>query len=368
MSWAGRRFGTAVRPFSIWLDHPPHAMNSSQTNAPGTGAAASRTAPSGDNVLFGGSAFSTPAAAPAAAAAAPPHAATDGAPPLRLAVKGLKPIERQLLEGLVKVSQRRTPRLEILDDMRAREADVVVVDTRDPAAMAWAHQRPWLARRAVIWIDGTEAAPGHTLLRRPVQWPILPMVLARALESAPDADGTMPPRPSAAPAATLAPRGGAISQPQVLVVDDSLAVRNHLRSLLEPAGYAVTEADSVAAAMDRIAERRFHCVLMDVLMPQVDGYEGCHRIKAKLRGADAVPVVMLTSKGSPFDRIRGKMAGCDAYLTKPVDPGHLGEVLAQQVAARPGVTPVPAQAAAAQAAAAPRPAHASAPIPTRRYQ
>src|SRR5690242_2765265 len=101
MSWAGSTLRRAHRPSSIWLDHPPHAMNSSQTNAPGTGAAASRTAPAGDNVLFGGSAFSSPAPAPAAApAAAPLHAATEGAPPLRLAVKGLKPIERQLLDGL----------------------------------------------------------------------------------------------------------------------------------------------------------------------------------------------------------------------------------------------------------------------------
>jgi two-component system cell cycle response regulator len=297
--------------------------------------------------MFGGASLAPTASSPQ------PQASVEVVPALRLAVKGLKPIERQLLEGLVKVSQRRTPRLEILNDLLAREADVVVIDTRDAAAMAWAHQRPWLGQRAVIWIDGTEAAPGHTLLRRPVQWPILPMVLARALESGP---GTAAGAPrSTAPPATTAPRAAAGPSPQVLVVDDSLAVRAHLRSLLEPAGYDVTDAESVAAAMQHIDQRRFDCVLMDVLMPQVDGYEGCNRIKAKLRGADALPVVMLTSKGSPFDRIRGKMAGCDAYLTKPVDPRQLGEVLAQQVAApRRPAAPVPPRSSAS-------------PFPTRRY-
>lgn len=279
-------------------------------------------------MLLGGAMFE-PAPVRPAPQPAQPQVASEPAPVLRLAVKGLKPVERQLLEGLVKVSQRRSPRLAILDAQAARDADVIVIDARDPAAMAWAQQRPWLANRAVIWIDGTQAGPGHTLLRRPVQWPILPMVLARALERGPGTAATAPAAPSQAGRPTAAPSRTA----RILVVDDSLAVRVHLRSLLEPRGYQIAEADSVAAAMAQIEEGRFDCVLMDVLMPQVDGYEGCHRIKARLRGADAVPVVMLTSKGSPFDRIRGKMAGCDAYLTKPVDPQHLGEVLAQQVGA-----------------------------------
>jgi twitching motility two-component system response regulator PilG len=70
---------------------------------------------------------------------------------------------------------------------------------------------------------------------------------------------------------------------------------------------------------------------MDVLMPGADGYEGCRQVKAHCRGDHAVPVVMLTSKTSPFDRIRGKMAGCDAYLAKPVSVPDLDVVLAQLV-------------------------------------
>lgn len=263
-------------------------------------------------------------------------------PALKLAVKGLKPGERQLLEGLVKVSQRRTPRLEILDDSLARSADVVVIDTRDAHAMSWARRHPWLERRAVIWIDGTQPAPGHTLLRRPVQWPILPMVLARALEAGPGTVAAVPPS-APAPLAAEPPVGlPPAAAPQVLVVDDSLAVRAQLRSLLERRGYVVTDADCVEVALDALGQREFDCVLMDVLMPDTDGYEGCHEIKARLRGANAVPVIMLTSKSSPFDRIRGKMAGCDAYLTKPVEAQHLADVLAQHVRAAPHRRPAPA--------------------------
>lgn len=266
-------------------------------------------------------------ALPAATAHAPASA-----PALRIAVKGLRPAERQLLEGLVRVSQRRNPRLELLADEQSRMADVVVIDTRDAQAMAWARRHPWLSRRAVIWIDGDHAQQGHTIVRRPVQWPILPMVLARALEHGPGVEEIPDSESSKLAAQTeleaaLHPE----SAPRVLVVDDSVASRNHIRSLLEKRGYHVTDLECVNEAMTALKQRRYDCVLMDVLMPQVDGYEGCSRIKATMRGDNAVPVVMLTSKSSPFDRIRGKMAGCDAYLTKPVEPQHLAEVLAQHV-------------------------------------
>jgi DNA-binding response OmpR family regulator len=84
-------------------------------------------------------------------------------------------------------------------------------------------------------------------------------------------------------------------------------------------------------------------------MPDTDGYEGCRKIKSLKSSIGHLAVVMLTSKASPFDRIRGKMAGCDAYLTKPVEPARLYEVLAHHIgivepakaAADPGQRPQP---------------------------
>jgi two-component system cell cycle response regulator len=73
------------------------------------------------------------------------------------------------------------------------------------------------------------------------------------------------------------------------------------------------------------------CIFMDVVMPGADGYEGCREIKRQRRER-ALPVVMLTSKSSPFDRIRGRMAGCDAYLAKPVEEGELQQVLTRILA------------------------------------
>lgn len=324
---------------------PPNAAQSQE----GLGATArGPTIDTGDDALLGSSIFGPTQAPPAVFA---PRAVAKPGPSLKLVVKGLKPTERQLLEGLVRVSQRRTPRLEILPGNLATDADVIVVDTRDADAMGWAQRHAWIENRAVIWIDGSEARAGHTLLRRPVQWPILPMVLARALESGPGTHAATPPLPEAA----RSPASQSAHAPQILVVADSLAVRAQLRSLLEPRGFTVTDADCVEAALAAVAQRAFDCVLMDALMPEVDGYEGCRQIKSRLRGANAVPVVMLTSKGSPFDRIRGKMAGCDAYLTKPVDAQRLAQVLAQQLGAMP-------RHRDGEGAAAPRAAETASPL------
>ena len=263
-----------------------------------------------------------------------PRAVGDGSV-LRLVVQGFDKMERSLLEGTVRLSQRRTPRLELLDASRHAEADVVMIDTRDEAAMAWARATSSLRHKPVIWVDGTQAGAGHTLAKRPIQWPILPMSLARALEAV-----ATRPEPAAKPAA---PADGAMPadvRPQaavapILVVDDSLAVRAHMRSILERLGYTVEEAVSAQAALHAVAHGRYALVFMDVLMPELDGYEACKRIKAQQRTLGIVPIVMLTSRNSPFDRIRGKMSGCDGYLTKPADTAALQDVLLR-FAGRPG--------------------------------
>ena len=115
----------------------------------------------------------------------------------------------------------------------------------------------------------------------------------------------------------------------VLVVDDNLTVREFMKSKLAPFNMNVDYAESGEQAVGLTGQRRYACVFMDVIMPGIDGYQVCKMIKSKksigLPGKTAV--VMLTSKGSPFDKIRGAMAGCDAYLTKPVDEEKLLETI-----------------------------------------
>ena len=245
---------------------------------------------------------------------------------LKLLTKGFTTMEHRLLSGTVLLSRRRQPRLDLINDDQGQSADVVMIDGADTTAMNWALQQPWLRQKVVIWVDAPATSPSHITIRRPVQWTSLPIILARALEQTPQKTNAT----IAAPVSVLT-SASTSSRQSVLVVDDSLAVRAYLRSLLEPRGFTVTDADSAEAGIAAAAANSYACILMDVLMPGIDGYEACRRIKARTRSGPAI--VMLTSKSSPFDRIRGKMAGCDAYLTKPVDANTLQDVLSRYVAA-----------------------------------
>jgi two-component system, cell cycle response regulator len=112
----------------------------------------------------------------------------------------------------------------------------------------------------------------------------------------------------------------------VLVVDDNITVREFMKNKLAPFGFNVDYAESGEQAVGLTGQKSYTCVFLDVIMPGIDGYQVCKLVKSK-RAATKTAVIMLTSKGSPFDRIRGAMAGCDAYLTKPVDEDKLLETI-----------------------------------------
>ncbi len=102
-----------------------------------------------------------------------------------------------------------------------------------------------------------------------------------------------------------------------LIIDDSLPVRVQLKKPLEKAFDQVDVAESGEEALELLAQRHYELVLLDVILPGIDGYETCKRIKNDPRHVDT-PVVMLTSNSSPADQVKGKLAGCETYLIKPV--------------------------------------------------
>jgi twitching motility two-component system response regulator PilG len=236
---------------------------------------------------------------------------------LNLLVKGFTLSERQLLEAVVKYSQRRELSLNNIGTSNGEHfADIVMIDTADSSAMSWARDQLWLKQKVVIWVDGP-AMQGGFSVKRPIHWPALPMLLAQALE-------------------TCSVKKDSVSvnmsrSNSVLIVDDSIAVRAQLRSLLERNGLTIFEAESGEAALEATANAAYACILMDVLMPGINGYEACRLIKANPYIGKKAKVVMLTSRTSPFDHIRGKMAGCDAYLTKPVDVKQLHDVISRYI-------------------------------------
>lgn len=105
----------------------------------------------------------------------------------------------------------------------------------------------------------------------------------------------------------------------ILIVDDDPQMVQFIRMYLELKGYQVIEACTGLEALDRVREALPDLVLLDVIMPELDGFE---TLKL-LRELSDVPVIMLTVRRSRADRIRGLELGADDYLTKPFSPGEL---------------------------------------------
>jgi two-component system response regulator MprA len=100
----------------------------------------------------------------------------------------------------------------------------------------------------------------------------------------------------------------------ILVVDDEPAVREALERSLRFEGYDVALAADGVAALEQLAQRRPDAVVLDVLMPRLDGLATCRRLRAD---GDDVPVLMLTARDGVADRVSGLDAGADDYLVKP---------------------------------------------------
>ena len=105
---------------------------------------------------------------------------------------------------------------------------------------------------------------------------------------------------------------------RVLVVDDILANVKLLEARLQAEYFEVLTAYSGAEALEICARERVDVVLLDVMMPGMDGFEVCRRLKAEPRTQD-VPVIMVTALDQPSDKLQGLEAGADDFLTKPVD-------------------------------------------------
>lgn len=102
----------------------------------------------------------------------------------------------------------------------------------------------------------------------------------------------------------------------ILVVDDDKNTRLYFRAVLEGAGYTVTTAEDGEAALDAMAGEHVDLVLLDLMMPRMDGYEFTRRLRES--HAD-LPVLMVSAKQLPADKHRGFAVGTDDYITKPVD-------------------------------------------------
>ncbi len=103
---------------------------------------------------------------------------------------------------------------------------------------------------------------------------------------------------------------------KILVVDDSRTIRQVAETILTTEGYQVITAEDGYEALSVLHDHEFAMVFMDVMMPRLDGFQTCVLIKNH-EHYEKLPIVMLSSKDGAFDQARGKLLGCEQYMTKP---------------------------------------------------
>ncbi|WP_152393993.1 response regulator transcription factor [Paenibacillus guangzhouensis] len=103
---------------------------------------------------------------------------------------------------------------------------------------------------------------------------------------------------------------------RILVVDDEERIRRLLKMYLEKEGYIIEEAEDGETALAKSLDSDFDLILLDVMLPGIDGVEVCTR----LRQSKATPVIMLTAKGEEINRVQGFEVGADDYVVKPFSP------------------------------------------------
>ena len=132
--------------------------------------------------------------------------------------------------------------------------------------------------------------------------------------------------PGAPPPAPSGSRAG----PLVLIVDDDERLREYVRVNLEAEGYEVREAGSAEEGLEALGERSPDLILLDVMMPQVDGWETLRRIQEHT-GVGAIPVIMFSGKVDERSAAEAEQRGVQSFIGKPFDPRDLIESTKQQL-------------------------------------
>lgn len=230
---------------------------------------------------------------------------------------GLSDGESKLLAGIASLTRARPEGSYLIGTLdNVQDWNIVIVNMDDDAAVSkWqtlaASEHPPVP---VLYGATPPADPNHYLLSRPFGPAKLLALLdkiAKKLGESTQLWGKPVLQQTAAPA----PQETAL---RALVVDDSPTVTKQIELELRNSGLLSDIAETGERALELLAQHRYDMVFLDVILPGADGYQVCREIRKSPRTRQT-PVIMLTSKSSPFDKVRGSLVGCSAYLTKPVD-------------------------------------------------
>ena len=103
---------------------------------------------------------------------------------------------------------------------------------------------------------------------------------------------------------------------KILVVDDEQRIREIIKEYAEFNGFQVTQAEDGMDAVEKVRNEDFDIIIMDIMMPKLDGYSACKEIKK----TKEIPVIMLSARGEEYDKLFGFEIGVDDYVVKPFSP------------------------------------------------
>ena len=250
---------------------------------------------------------------------------------LTLGVLGFSPTERNLIGSICKLSELRgkskkaPTRISYRMTIRSEEepeADIFLVDAdQDNVLQEWTIIRKLFSSKPVILVNReiqeTNKAGEYPLKRNRLGAFLLKLmdeIVERHLHEN--------------FAAIIEPRSirSIIKTKQCLVIDDSQLMRTHMRLILREYNLDVDLSEDAETALEMLKIKQFDIIFLDIVLPEMDGYKACRLMKTNPK-TNHTPVVMLTSKRSPFNKIHGALVGCDHYLTKPVDPVKVYKIL-----------------------------------------
>ena len=233
---------------------------------------------------------------------------------------GLNQADLRLIETVFKLSAELKKNYTLNTNELLDNADIIFVDVDSMQAMQqWQeHQQNNKHSTAIKVSSNTDFINDSEILSRPLSLKKL-MSTLQSVTSTERAETT-----------NVVNING--SSKRILVVDDSYSVRKYMEHKLPElsnSSVLIEFADSGEAAMEILEKKNFDVIFLDVVMPGIDGYQVCKWIKSE----HPTYVVMLTSKKSPFDKVRGNMSGCNAYITKPPKDERIKKVLQKGIAA-----------------------------------
>lgn len=247
-----------------------------------------------------------------------------------IAALGLTEIEMMLLKSMTGLTRGRDGDQYAVNDM-AGNCNILILNTDDPTAVdQWRvlAEKTCLSETVFFSAKPPADTSQHHLLRpfSPAKLLLMLDGIVKRLHEVEQIWAGPTPTPTNAVA-------GAVTVLRALVVDDSPTVCRQLEQELRNFSIQADLAETGEYGLELLRANNYDLIFLDVVLPGTDGYQICKEIRKDPKTKE-MPVIMLTSKSSPFDRVRGMLVGCSAYLTKPVDFKIFSETIKKYSAAQ----------------------------------